>query len=117
MDEGLVFSMEITAAGREQIQFFCKCSDRLCFLRGISGILAFDAIQTIGDEFSAKFLQLLHVQSIQGWMCQNSGTASLFDGFDTKGRGKEFSFHIAGEPWGNITAEGIFFLADMAFLQ
>ena len=103
MDEGLVFSVEITAAGRKQIQFFCKGGNRFCFLWRISGILAFDAIQTIRDQLSAQFFQLFCVQTIQGRMSQNSGTSGFFDGFDTKGRSKELPFHITGQTGGDIT--------------
>ena len=89
IDIGFIFSVKITAAGGEQTQPLGKGGDFLCLFGSIGGILALDAVQTIGNQLPAKDFQLRYIQLIKCRMRQNRRAACRLDGFDARGQGRE----------------------------
>ena len=117
IDIGFIFSVKITAAGGEQTQSLGKCGDFLCLFGGIGGILALDAVQTIGNQLPAKNFQLRYIQLIKRRMRQNCRAACRLDGFDAKGRREKFPLHIARQTRGDITGKSVRLLFDIALFE
>ena len=117
IDIGFIFSVKITAAGGKQTQSLGKCGDLLCLFGGIGGILALDAVQTIGNQLPAKNFQLRYIQLIKRRMRQNRRAACRLDGFDAKGRREKFPLHIARQTRGDITGKSVRLLFDIALFE
>ena len=109
--------MEITAAGREQSQSTGNFFHSFCLSWCVSGVAAFDAVQTKGNQFFAKGFHLGHIQIVKSGMCQNSSAASVFDGFNAAFWCEELPFHIAGAARREIFGKGFFPVFDEFLFQ